>query len=73
MKRIKRNFFFFILLNFLKVFCFSQTDETYEKLGVFVDVMEIIDTNYVLETKSQNLVISAMKGMVGSLDQFRNI
>ena len=49
---------------------FSQTDETYEKLGIFVDIMEIINTNYVLATKPKSLVVNAIKGMAGSLDPF---
>jgi carboxyl-terminal processing protease len=69
-KKIKKIFLFFILINFCKLFSFSQTDETYEKLGVFVDVMEIINTNYVSEIKLQNLVTSAIKNMVASLDPF---
>ncbi|MDR0724055.1 MAG: S41 family peptidase [Endomicrobium sp.] len=70
MKKTTKILLFFVLINFCKGFCFSQGDDTYEKLGVFVDVMEIINTNYVLETQPQNLVINAMKGMVGSLDPF---
>jgi carboxyl-terminal processing protease len=70
MQKIKKMFLFFILISFCKVSVFPQTDETYEKLGIFVDIMEIINVNYVLETKPKSLVVNAIKGMVGSLDPF---
>ncbi|MDR0617773.1 MAG: PDZ domain-containing protein [Endomicrobium sp.] len=70
MPRIKKMLIFFILISFYKVSVFSQTDETYEKLGIFVDIMEIINTNYVLATKPKSLVVNAIKGMAGSLDPF---
>ncbi|MDR2066940.1 MAG: S41 family peptidase [Endomicrobium sp.] len=70
MQKIKKMFLFFILISFCKVSVFAQTDETYEKLGIFVDIMEIINANYVLETKPKSLVVNAIKGMVGSLDPF---
>ncbi|MDR2617045.1 MAG: S41 family peptidase [Endomicrobium sp.] len=70
MQKIKKMFLFFILISFCKVSVFPQTDETYEKLGIFVDIMEIINANYVLETKPKSLVVNAIKGMVGSLDPF---
>lgn len=40
----------------------------YEELKVFTEVLSIIKKNYVEEVKVKDLVISAMKGMVGSLD-----
>ncbi|MDR3124539.1 MAG: S41 family peptidase [Endomicrobium sp.] len=70
MQKIKKMFLFFILISFCKVSVFPQTDETYEKLGVFVDIMEIINANYVLGMKPKSLVVNAIKGMVGFLDPF---
>lgn len=40
----------------------------YEELKVFTEVLSIIKKSYVEEVKVKDLVISAMKGMVGSLD-----
>ncbi|MDR1523063.1 MAG: S41 family peptidase [Endomicrobium sp.] len=67
---MKKIFPLLILMFFCQTSIFSQTDETYEKLSTFVDVMEIINTNYVSETKPKNLVINAIKGMAGTLDPF---
>lgn len=67
---MKKVFLFLILMVFCEIPIFSQADETYEKLSTFVDIMEIINTNYVSETKPENLVINAIKGMVGTLDPF---
>ncbi len=40
----------------------------YEELKIFTEVLSIIKKNYVDEVKTKDLVISAMKGMVSSLD-----
>lgn len=40
----------------------------YEELRTFTEVLSIIKKNYVDEVKTKDLVISAMKGMVSSLD-----
>jgi carboxyl-terminal processing protease len=67
---MEKVFLFFILMIFCKTSIFSQPDGTYEKLSTFVDIMEIINKNYVSESKDENLVINAIKGMVGTLDPF---
>ena len=51
-------------------FAASSKDETYDKLKLMVDVMELIDANYVSETDSKNLAVGAIKGVVGTLDPF---
>ena len=48
----------------------SEKDETYDKLKMMIDIMEIIDSNYVSETKSKDLAVGAIKGVVSSLDPF---
>jgi len=45
-------------------------DETYEKLKTMVDVMDLIKTNYVSETKSEDLAVGAIRGVVSRLDPF---
>jgi carboxyl-terminal processing protease len=67
---------FTILISVFFVFCFCCQaeaefgDKTYEKLKTMVDVIEIIDKNYISETKTEDLAVEAIKGMVGSLDPF---
>ncbi|MCA6072102.1 MAG: S41 family peptidase [Endomicrobium sp.] len=48
----------------------ASGDETYDKLKVLIDVMEVINTNYVSETKPKDLVLGAIKGVVSALDPF---
>lgn len=45
-----------------------EAQNGYEELKVFTEVLSIIKKNYVDEVKVRDLVISAMKGMVSSLD-----
>jgi len=49
---------------------FADSDETYDKLKLLVDVMEIINANYVSETNSKDLVTGAIHGVVKTLDPF---
>ncbi|MDR1196386.1 MAG: S41 family peptidase [Endomicrobium sp.] len=49
---------------------FAAEDETYDKLKIMVDVMEIINANYVSETESKELAVGAIKGVVRTLDPF---
>ena len=48
----------------------AASDETYDKLKLMVDVMEIIKANYVSETDAKDLAVGAIKGVVGTLDPF---
>ncbi|MCL2389451.1 MAG: PDZ domain-containing protein, partial [Elusimicrobia bacterium] len=48
----------------------TQPDETYQRLRLMVDIMELIHNHYVEETQPQDLVSGAIAGMVRSLDPF---
>jgi carboxyl-terminal processing protease len=61
------------VLSFLFVFnsnIFAAGDETYDKLKLLIDVMEVINTNYVSETNPKDLAIGAIKGVISALDPF---
>jgi len=64
----------FVFLFIITVFCsgnvYSKSDETYDTLRMMIDVMEIIDTNYVDETKPKELVMGAISGIVKTLDPY---
>ena len=45
-------------------------DSTYQKIKVFVEAFELIKENYVDERSDDDLIYSAINGMVGSLDDF---
>jgi carboxyl-terminal processing protease len=45
-------------------------DSTYQKIKVFVEAFEIIKSEYVEERKDEDLIYSAIIGMVSSLDDF---
>ncbi len=63
----------FLAAAFAFIFCASgvfASDETYDKLKLMIDVMEIINTNYVSETNTKDLAIGAIKGVVRTLDPF---
>lgn len=49
---------------------YSKSDETYDTLRMMIDIMEIIDVNYVDETKPKDLVIGAINGVVRTLDPY---
>jgi carboxyl-terminal processing protease len=46
----------------------SAGDDRYEKLKVFTEVLSVVEHNYVEEVETENLVYSAIKGLMGSLD-----
>ena len=46
----------------------AGTDETYEELKVFSDVLDIIENNYVDPVDSKELIRGAIKGMLNSID-----
>ncbi|MDR2645524.1 MAG: S41 family peptidase [Endomicrobium sp.] len=66
-KKIVLLFFIFVFFNLQ---AYGAGDEAYEKLKLMIDVMEIIDKNYVLEINPKNLTVGAIKGVVDSLDPF---
>ncbi len=46
----------------------AATKETYEKLKLFANVLDIVETNYVEDVKTGDLIYGAIKGMLESLD-----
>ena len=46
----------------------ALSDNTYEGMKVFSDVLHIIEKDYVEETKSKDLIYGAVKGMLETLD-----
>lgn len=46
----------------------SAGEDRYEKLKVFTEVISVVERNYVEETQTKDLVYSAIKGMISSLD-----
>lgn len=45
-------------------------ESTYEKIKVFIEAFELIKTGYVEEKKDDELIYSAIEGMVNALDPF---
>lgn len=46
----------------------ANSEETYEGLKIFSDVIEIVEKNYVDPVDSKKMIEDAIQGMVGSLD-----
>ncbi|MBW1838758.1 MAG: PDZ domain-containing protein, partial [Deltaproteobacteria bacterium] len=46
----------------------ARSDEIYEKLKVFSEVLSIIQKNYVEETTAEDLIYGAINGMLKTLD-----
>lgn len=46
----------------------SAGDDRYEKLKVFTEVLSVVEHNYVEEVDTEDLVYSAIRGMMSSLD-----
>ncbi|MDR1104599.1 MAG: S41 family peptidase [Endomicrobium sp.] len=67
---LKKLFLLFSIFAFFNLHAYAAGDEAYEKLKLMIDVMEIIDKNYVSETNPKNLTVGAIKGVVDSLDPF---
>jgi carboxyl-terminal processing protease len=49
---------------------FAAADKTYDELRLLVDVMSLIEDNYVVKKDSKELVVGAINGMVKTLDPF---
>ncbi|MDR1695079.1 MAG: S41 family peptidase [Endomicrobium sp.] len=71
MKTIIKTFLtVFAVCSFFAAGLFAAPDETYDKLKLMVDVMEIISDNYVSETDTKDLAVGAINGVVRTLDPF---
>ncbi|MDP3029573.1 MAG: S41 family peptidase [Deltaproteobacteria bacterium] len=46
----------------------AATKETYERLKLFADVLDIVEKNYVEEVKTGDVIYGAIKGMLETLD-----
>jgi len=46
----------------------TAIEDTYEKLKVFTEILSLIQSNYVDEVKSRELIYGAVKGMLETLD-----
>ena len=57
-----------ILAGGIRQHLLAGTDETYEELKVFSDVLDIIENNYVDPVDSKELIQGAIKGMLNSID-----
>lgn len=74
--RSKRNVVLSIMLISLFIVCVlipyrsvkARSDEVYEKLKIFSEVLSIIQKNYVEETTSENLIYGSINGMLRTLD-----
>lgn len=46
----------------------AVTDDVYEELGVFADVLKYLQKDYVEQTETKSLIYGAIKGMLDTLD-----
>lgn len=46
----------------------AATDDTYKRLKLFANVLDIVEKNYVEEVKMPDLIYGAIKGMLATLD-----
>jgi carboxyl-terminal processing protease len=46
----------------------TAVEDTYDKLKVFTEILSLIQSNYVEEVNSQDLIYGAVKGMLDTLD-----
>ncbi|MDD5021194.1 MAG: S41 family peptidase [Endomicrobiaceae bacterium] len=70
---LKFNKFYSLILVIIiisSVNLYAKSDETYDTLRMMIDIMEIIDTNYVDTTQPKDLVIGAINGVVRTLDPY---
>jgi carboxyl-terminal processing protease len=59
-----------IFLILYRINSFTSGDETYDKLKLMIDIMELINTEYVSKTNPKDLAVGAIKGVVATLDPF---
>jgi carboxyl-terminal processing protease len=62
--------YFILSLFFLNLQAYAAGDEAYEKLKLMIDIMEVINTNYVSEINTTDLTVGAIRGLVSVLDPF---
>ena len=60
----------FMVLGVARFPVFAAEDKTYDQLKLLVDVMSLIQDNYVENKESKQLIIGSIKGMVKTLDPF---
>ena len=58
------------VIGFLVPYINYAIDSTYQKIKVFVEAFEIIKSEYVEEKNDEDLIYSAISGMVSNLDDF---
>jgi len=51
-----------------KIDAVSAGDDRYEKLKVFTEVLSVVESNYVEEVDTKDLIYSAIRGMISALD-----
>ncbi len=69
-KRIFTSLIIAVAIGMLLPYVDYAIDSTYQKIKVFVEAFELIKDNYVDERKDEDLIYSAISGMVSSLDDF---
>ncbi|MCB4790582.1 MAG: S41 family peptidase [Elusimicrobia bacterium] len=60
----------FVVLGAARFRVFAAEDKTYDQLKLLVDVMSLIQDNYVENKESKQLIVGSIKGMVKTLDPF---
>jgi carboxyl-terminal processing protease len=70
MSGLKKIIFLSFISGFFNLKAYSNNDKAYEKLKLMIDIMEVIDKNYVSQINTKDLAVNAIKGMVFSLDPF---
>ncbi|MDR2398910.1 MAG: S41 family peptidase [Endomicrobium sp.] len=67
---LKKLSYIILFLFSLNLQTYAAGDEAYEKLKLMIDIMEVINTDYVSETNTKDLTVGAIKGVVSVLDPF---
>ncbi|GHT53669.1 peptidase S41 [Endomicrobiia bacterium] len=67
MKSSSKIVLLFTLFFICNVNTFAKSNETWDKLKLVKDVMEIIELCYIAETKPEDLAVGAVKGVVAAL------
>ncbi|MDR1474349.1 MAG: S41 family peptidase [Endomicrobium sp.] len=70
MNILKKLSYIILFLFSLNLQTYAAGDEAYEKLKLMIDIMEVINTDYVSETNTKDLTVGAIKGVVSVLDPF---
>ncbi|MDR1952016.1 MAG: PDZ domain-containing protein [Elusimicrobiota bacterium] len=67
---ISKIILFFMLFQIANVSNVYAADETYDKLKIMIDVMEMISEHYVDDKNTKDMAAGAIRGVVGTLDPF---